>query len=41
MDIVHTAGAKSVGIVLETVPIEGVSATPPAPAPAPAAAPAR
>src|SRR5437588_2643196 len=39
MDIVHTAGAKSVGIVLETVTIEGVTAMPPAPAPA--AAPAR
>ncbi len=43
MDIVHTAGAKSVGIVLETVPIEGVTSTPPAPAAAaaPAAAPTR
>jgi len=25
MDIIHTAGAKNVGIVLETVPIEGVT----------------
>jgi len=42
MDIIHTAGAKNVGIVLETVPIEGVTSTPPAPAPAAArAAPAR
>jgi biopolymer transport protein ExbD len=37
MDIVRTAGAKNLGIVLETVPVEGVAAAPPAPAaPAPA-----
>ncbi len=32
MDVVRTAGAKNLGIVLETVPIEGVLAAPPAPA---------
>jgi biopolymer transport protein ExbD len=36
MDLVRTAGAKNIGIVLETVPVEGVAAAPPAPAPAPA-----
>jgi biopolymer transport protein TolR len=36
MDIVRTAGAKNLGIVLETVPVEGMAAAPPAPAPAPA-----
>jgi len=37
MDIVRTAGAKNLGIVLETVPVEGITAAPPAPAaPAPA-----
>jgi biopolymer transport protein ExbD len=37
MDIVRTAGAKTLGIVLETVPVEGVMAAPVAPAaPAPA-----
>lgn len=37
MDIVRTAGAKNLGIVLETVPVEGVAAAPPPPAaPAPA-----
>jgi biopolymer transport protein TolR len=35
MDIVRTAGAKNIGIVLETVPVEGILAAPPAPAPAP------
>jgi biopolymer transport protein ExbD len=34
MDIVRTAGAKNIGIVLETVPVEGIMAAPPAPAPA-------
>ncbi|HEX9148964.1 MAG TPA: biopolymer transporter ExbD [Thermoanaerobaculia bacterium] len=34
MDIVRTAGAKNLGIVLETVPVEGLAAAPPAPAPA-------
>jgi biopolymer transport protein ExbD len=34
MDIVRTAGAKNIGIVLETVPVEGIAAAPPAPAPA-------
>src|SRR5438093_8573096 len=34
MDLVRTAGAKNIGIVLETVPVEGVAAAPPAPAPA-------
>ena len=34
MDIVRTAGAKNIGIVLETVPVEGILAAPPAPAPA-------
>lgn len=38
MDIIRTAGAKNIGIVLETVPVEGVAATPPAPAPAAAPA---
>jgi len=33
MDIVRNAGAKNLGIVLDTVPIEGVLAAPPAPAP--------
>jgi biopolymer transport protein ExbD len=32
MDIVRTAGAKNIGIVLETVSVEGVAAAPPAPA---------
>jgi hypothetical protein len=37
MDIVRTAGAKNIGIVLETVSVEGIAAAPPAPAaPAPA-----
>ncbi|HSD71755.1 MAG TPA: biopolymer transporter ExbD, partial [Thermoanaerobaculia bacterium] len=36
MDIVRTAGAKNIGIVLETVPVEGIVAAPPAPAAAPA-----
>ncbi|HSE64875.1 MAG TPA: biopolymer transporter ExbD [Thermoanaerobaculia bacterium] len=37
MDLVRTAGAKNLGIVLETVPVEGVAAAPPPPeAPAPA-----
>ena len=35
------AGAKNIGIVLETVPVEGILAAPAAPAPAPAAAPAQ
>ena len=41
MDIVRTAGGEktTIGIVLETVPVEGVLATPAAPAAAPAAAP--
>ena len=34
MDIVRNAGAKNLGIVLDTVPVEGVLAAPPAPAPA-------
>jgi biopolymer transport protein TolR len=38
MDTVRTAGANNIGIVLETVPVEGVLATPAAPAPAPAPA---
>lgn len=43
MDLVRTAGANNIGIVLETVPVEGVLAAPAAPAavPAPAAAPAQ
>jgi biopolymer transport protein TolR len=41
MDIVYTAGAKNIGIVLETVPVEGVMAAPPAPAAAAAPAPAQ
>jgi biopolymer transport protein TolR len=42
MDIVRTAGAKNIGIVLETVPVEGVAAAPPAPgAPATVPAPAQ
>ena len=41
MDTVRTAGANNIGIVLETVPIEGVLATPAAPAAAPAPAPAQ
>ena len=41
MDIVRTAGANNIGIVLETVPVEGILAAPAAPAPAPAAAPAQ
>ncbi len=41
MDIVRTAGATNIGIVLETVPVEGVMAAPAAAAPAPAAAPAQ
>jgi biopolymer transport protein ExbD len=37
MDLMRTAGAKNIGIVLETVPVEGVMAAPPAPgAPTPA-----
>jgi biopolymer transport protein TolR len=36
MDVVRGAGAKNIGIVLETVPVEGVAATPPAPGAAPA-----
>ncbi len=38
MDLVRTAGANNIGIVLETVPVEGVLAAPAAPAPAPAPA---
>jgi biopolymer transport protein TolR len=41
MDTVRTAGANNIGIVLETVPVEGVLATPAAPAVAPAPAPAQ
>jgi biopolymer transport protein TolR len=41
MDIVRSAGANNIGIVLETVPVEGVLAAPAAPVPAPAAAPAQ
>ena len=41
MDTVRTAGANNIGIVLETVPIEDVLATPVAPAAAPAPAPAQ
>ena len=41
MDTVRTAGANNIGIVLETVPVEGVLATPAAPAAAPAPAPAQ
>ena len=36
MDLMRTAGTKNIGIVLETVSVEGVAATPPAPAAAPA-----
>jgi biopolymer transport protein ExbD len=32
MDIVRNAGAKNLGIVLDTVPVEGIFAAPPAPA---------
>jgi biopolymer transport protein ExbD len=40
MDIVRTAGGEktTIGIVLETVPVEGIAATPAAPVPAPAPA---
>jgi biopolymer transport protein ExbD len=38
MDLMRTAGAKNIGIVLETVPVEGIMAAPPAPG-APAVAP--
>jgi biopolymer transport protein TolR len=38
MAIVRNAGAKNLGIVLETVPVEGVLAAPAAPAAAPAPA---
>jgi biopolymer transport protein TolR len=38
MDIVRNAGANNIGIVLETVPVEGPLAAPPAAAPAPATA---
>lgn len=31
MDLMRTAGAKNIGIVLETVPVEGITAAPPAP----------
>jgi biopolymer transport protein TolR len=41
MDIVRSAGANNIGIVLETVPVEGLQAAPAAPAPAAAAAPAQ
>jgi biopolymer transport protein TolR len=41
MDLVRTAGANNIGIVLETVPVEGILAAPAAAAPAPAAAPAQ
>ena len=41
MDIVRTAGANNIGIVLETVPVEGILAAPAPAAPAPAAAPAQ
>jgi len=41
MDIVRSAGANNIGIVLETVPVEGILAAPAAPAPAAAAAPAQ
>jgi biopolymer transport protein TolR len=40
MDLIRTAGAKNIGIVLETVPVEGIAAAPPAPG-APAVAPAQ
>jgi hypothetical protein len=36
----RTAGAKNIGIVLETVPVEGIMAAPPAPG-APAVAPSK
>lgn len=38
MDIVRSAGANNIGIVLETVPVEGILAAPAAPAPAAAPA---
>lgn len=38
MDLVRNAGAKNIGIVLETVPVEGPLVAPPAAAPAPATA---
>jgi biopolymer transport protein TolR len=38
MDLVRTAGANNIGIVLETVPVEGVLAAPAAPVPAAAPA---
>jgi len=38
MDIVRTSGANNIGIVLETVSVEGILAAPAAPAPAPAPA---
>jgi biopolymer transport protein TolR len=40
MDLMRTAGAKNIGIVLETVPVEGIMAAPPAPG-APAVAPSQ
>ena len=36
MDLVRTAGANNIGIVLETVPVEGILAAPVPPAAAPA-----
>jgi biopolymer transport protein TolR len=39
MDLVRTAGANNIGIVLETVPVEGILAAPAAPAPAAVPAP--
>ncbi len=39
MDLVRSAGANNIGIVLETVPVEGILAAPAAPAAAPAAPP--
>ena len=41
MDLVRSAGATNIGIVLETVPVEGILAAPAVPAAAPAAAPAQ
>ena len=41
MDLVRSAGANNIGIVLETVPVEGILAAPAVPAAAPAAAPAQ
>lgn len=41
MDLVRSAGANNIGIVLETVPVEGILAAPAVPATAPAAAPAQ